>query len=250
MTNDVNPLDIFDDVNPLDLVRLFNTTGGQIVRDQPTFVVPERELRFNLIAEEIDELITKGFKDFSLMEVAEFMAGDSQDGGLQAFAKPDIVETIDACADIVYVVCGAALTHGVGAVDSDNRLTMEIRRPQSTFNADFRTDVQLRRSFGERMRSLLLDLYRINSVTTFSSNVDVISRLIPIWEEMVEMCYLIAETYKVDLDRVIAEVQASNMSKFGPNGEVYLREDGKIKKGPLYFRPDLVRVLKEQGITV
>lgn len=239
-----------NDVNPLDLVRLFNTTGGQSVRDQPTFDVPEREMRFNLIAEEIDELITKGFKDFSLMEVAEFTNGDSQSNGLLDFAKPDIVETIDACADIVYVVCGAALTHGVGTVNSGNRLTMEIRRPRSAFNTDFLTDVQLRRSFGERMRSLLLDLYRANSVTTYPHNVDAVARLIPIWEQMVEMCYLIAATYKVDLDVVIAEVQASNMSKFGPNGEVYLREDGKIKKGPLYFRPDLVRVLTEQGITV
>jgi hypothetical protein len=33
------------------------------------------------------------------------------------------------------------------------------------------------------------------------------------------------------------------MSKLGPNGEPLLREDGKVMKGPNYFRPNIGAIL-------
>ena len=42
---------------------------------------------------------------------------------------------------------------------------------------------------------------------------------------------------------VFNEIQASNMSKLGPDGKPILREDGKILKGPGYFRPDLSKCI-------
>lgn len=36
-----------------------------------------------------------------------------------------------------------------------------------------------------------------------------------------------------------AEVHASNMSKLDTNGKPIFREDGKVLKGPNYFKPDL-----------
>jgi predicted HAD superfamily Cof-like phosphohydrolase len=47
----------------------------------------------------------------------------------------------------------------------------------------------------------------------------------------------------IDLDAVIAEIHASNMSKLGEDGKPIIREDGKILKGPSYRKPDLARVL-------
>ena len=44
--------------------------------------------------------------------------------------------------------------------------------------------------------------------------------------------------------KVFREIQASNMSKLGPNGEPILREDGKVMKGPQYFRPDIAGILE------
>lgn len=38
---------------------------------------------------------------------------------------------------------------------------------------------------------------------------------------------------------MFAEVQASNMSKAGPDGKAIKREDGKILKGPNFFLPNL-----------
>ena len=43
---------------------------------------------------------------------------------------------------------------------------------------------------------------------------------------------------------VFNEIQASNMSKLGDDGKPVLREDGKILKGPGYFRPDLSKFIK------
>lgn len=43
---------------------------------------------------------------------------------------------------------------------------------------------------------------------------------------------------------VFDEIQASNMSKLGPDGQPILREDGKILKGPGYFKPNLSKFIK------
>jgi predicted HAD superfamily Cof-like phosphohydrolase len=43
---------------------------------------------------------------------------------------------------------------------------------------------------------------------------------------------------------VFDEIQESNMSKLGPDGNPILREDGKILKGPGYFRPDISKFIK------
>jgi predicted HAD superfamily Cof-like phosphohydrolase len=43
---------------------------------------------------------------------------------------------------------------------------------------------------------------------------------------------------------VFEEIQASNMSKLGPDGQPILREDGKILKGPGYFKPNLSKFIK------
>jgi predicted HAD superfamily Cof-like phosphohydrolase len=43
---------------------------------------------------------------------------------------------------------------------------------------------------------------------------------------------------------VFDEIQASNMSKLGADGKPVLREDGKILKGPGYFKPDLGKFIK------
>lgn len=43
---------------------------------------------------------------------------------------------------------------------------------------------------------------------------------------------------------VFNEIQASNMSKLGSDGKPILREDGKILKGPEYFKPNLSKFIK------
>lgn len=45
--------------------------------------------------------------------------------------------------------------------------------------------------------------------------------------------------------RVFSEIHRSNMSKMGEDGKPILREDGKILKGPNYFRPNIQKILNQ-----
>lgn len=45
------------------------------------------------------------------------------------------------------------------------------------------------------------------------------------------------------IEDVFEEIQRSNMSKLGEDGKPIYREDGKVMKGPNYFRPDIAKVL-------
>lgn len=47
------------------------------------------------------------------------------------------------------------------------------------------------------------------------------------------------------IEEVFAEIQRSNMSKLDANGQPIFREDGKVMKSELYFKPN-IRVIIEQ----
>ena len=47
------------------------------------------------------------------------------------------------------------------------------------------------------------------------------------------------------IEDIFDEIQASNMSKLGEDGRPILRGDGKILKGPHYFKPDLRKFIRE-----
>ncbi len=70
--------------------------------------------------------------------------------------------------------------------------------------------------------------------------------LVEIADAMADMLYIIHGTaleYGIPLDAVVAEVHRSNMSKLGTDGKPVYREDGKVLKGPNYFKPDIAGVL-------
>ncbi len=45
------------------------------------------------------------------------------------------------------------------------------------------------------------------------------------------------------IDEIFSEIQNSNMSKLDADGIPIYREDGKVLKGPNYFKPDIERIL-------
>ena len=45
------------------------------------------------------------------------------------------------------------------------------------------------------------------------------------------------------IEEVFNEIQNSNMSKLGQDGEPIYREDGKVLKGPNYFKPNIEKIL-------
>ncbi|MBS4039245.1 MAG: nucleoside triphosphate pyrophosphohydrolase family protein [Flavobacteriales bacterium] len=67
-----------------------------------------------------------------------------------------------------------------------------------------------------------------------------------------DMLYILCGTilehglqYKIE--EVFEEIQKSNMSKLGADGKPIYREDGKVMKGPNYFKPNIAKVLLQKG---
>ncbi|MEZ4809287.1 MAG: nucleoside triphosphate pyrophosphohydrolase family protein [Allomuricauda sp.] len=72
--------------------------------------------------------------------------------------------------------------------------------------------------------------------------------LIEVADALGDMLYILCGTilehgmqYKIE--EVFDEIQRSNMSKLGPDGKPIYREDGKVLKGPNYFKPNIQSIL-------
>ena len=123
----------------LEAVKLFHTTYGLGISEnmKADLGTQKNNLRFDLMKEENEEY-------------------------LEAVQNNDIVEIADALGDMLYILCGTILEHGL----------------QHTIEA------------------------------------------------------------------VFDEIQRSNMSKLGADGKPIYREDGKVMKGPNYFKPNFEPILK------
>lgn len=117
----------------IDCVKEFHTAFRLGYAEQPTADLGERKtlLRYNLMKEENEEY-------------------------LEAAQNGDLVEVADALGDMMYILCGTIIEHG--------------------------------------LQHLIEDVFE--------------------------------------------EIQRSNMSKLGEDGQPIYREDGKVMKGPNYFKPD------------
>lgn len=60
---------------------------------------------------------------------------------------------------------------------------------------------------------------------------------------------IIAHGLEDKIVEVFNEIHRSNMSKLGPNGKPLYREDGKVLKGPNYFKPNIKKVLDGEDKT-
>lgn len=73
------------------------------------------------------------------------------------------------------------------------------------------------------------------------------SDLVGIAQELGDIMVVVmgcAIAYGIDLPKVLAQIQASNMSKIDPvTGKVEKREDGKVLKPEGYFYPDIESVI-------
>jgi predicted HAD superfamily Cof-like phosphohydrolase len=61
--------------------------------------------------------------------------------------------------------------------------------------------------------------------------------------DILYVTYGAGHAFGIDLDKCFQEVQNSNMSKLDENGKPIYNEDGKVMKGPRYFKPDLKKIL-------
>ena len=57
--------------------------------------------------------------------------------------------------------------------------------------------------------------------------------------DILYVTYGAGHAFGINLDKCFEEVQNSNMSKLGADGKPIYNENGKVMKGPSYFKPNL-----------
>jgi len=73
--------------------------------------------------------------------------------------------------------------------------------------------------------------------------------LVEVADALGDMLYILCGTIlkhgiKDKIEEVFQEIQRSNMSKLDVNGEPIYREDGKVMKSDLYFKPNIASILE------
>ena len=61
--------------------------------------------------------------------------------------------------------------------------------------------------------------------------------------DILYVTYGAGHAFGINLDKCFEEVQKSNMSKLGKDGKPIYNEQGKVMKGPDYFKPNLSKLL-------
>ena len=62
--------------------------------------------------------------------------------------------------------------------------------------------------------------------------------------DILYVTYGAGHAFGINLDACFEEVQNSNMSKLGTDGKPIYSDQGKVMKGPNYFKPDLSKFVK------
>lgn len=74
--------------------------------------------------------------------------------------------------------------------------------------------------------------------------------LVEVADALGDMLYILCGTIiehgmQDKITEVFNEIQRSNMSKLGEDGKPIYREDGKVLKGPNYFKPNITAILEK-----
>ena len=75
------------------------------------------------------------------------------------------------------------------------------------------------------------------------------NNLVEVADALGDMLYILCGTIiehgmQHKIEEVFNEIQRSNMSKLGADGKPIYRQDGKVLKGPNYFKPNIKEILE------
>jgi predicted HAD superfamily Cof-like phosphohydrolase len=106
---------------------------------------------------------------------------------------------------------------------------------------------EMKASLGTKMNNLRFELMREENEEYLEAVND--DNLVEIADALGDMLYILCGTIvehglQHKIEEVFDEIQRSNMSKIGENGKPIYREDGKVLKGPSYFKPNFEEILK------
>ena len=114
-----------------------------------------------------------------------------------------------------------------------------------TFMKTFGQEVKTKPSFStDKINKLRLDLIKeeLTELTEAMNNKD----LLEVADALTDILYVTygaGHAFGINLDKCFQAVQESNMSKLDENGLPIFNKDGKVMKGPNYFKPDLKKAI-------
>ena len=114
-----------------------------------------------------------------------------------------------------------------------------------TFMKTFGQEVKTKPSFStDKINKLRLDLIKeeLSELTEAMNNKD----LLEVADALTDILYVTygaGHAFGINLDKCFEEVQNSNMSKLDENGEPIYNQQGKVMKGPNYFKPNLSKFI-------
>ena len=113
------------------------------------------------------------------------------------------------------------------------------------FMETFGQEVKEKASFpSEKITSLRYDLIKeeLDELKEAMDNKD-IKEVADALTDILYVTYGAGHAFGIDLDKCFQEVQNSNMSKLGLDGKPIYNENGKVMKGPKYFKPNLEKFI-------
>ena len=113
------------------------------------------------------------------------------------------------------------------------------------FMKTFGQEVKDNPSFStDKINKLRIDLINeeLEELTEAMKNKD----LLEVADALTDILYVTygaGHAFGINLDKCFEEVQNSNMSKLDDNGKPIYNENGKVMKGPNYFKPNLSKFI-------
>ena len=110
-----------------------------------------------------------------------------------------------------------------------------------TFMETFGQEVKTKPSFSsDKINKLRYDLIKeeLEELKVAMENKDFLE-VADALTDILYVTYGAGHAFGIDLDKCFEEVQNSNMSKLGKDGKPIYNEEGKVMKGPNYFKPNL-----------
>ncbi len=115
-----------------------------------------------------------------------------------------------------------------------------------TFMNTYGQDVKEQASFpDDKIVQLRVDLIEeeLNELKEAIENNDIVE-VADALTDILYVTYGAGHSFGVDLDECFEEVQKSNMSKLGEDGNPIYNDSGKVMKGPNYFSPNLKKIIE------
>ncbi len=111
----------------------------------------------------------------------------------------------------------------------------------STFGQEVKKKSELS---SEKINSLRLSLIQeeLDELTKAIKENDILE-VADALTDILYVTYGAGHAFGIDLDKCFDEVQRSNMSKLSKDGKPIYNENGKVMKGPDYFKPDLSKFI-------